>query len=746
MNWSNVALIFRREVRDQLRDRRTLFMIFVLPVLLYPFIGLSFLQLGQFVRQQATRVKIIGIDQLQGVPPLLNQESNRFDLEYFHNQEDDKDDPQDRKDAERRQELMIVEAAPSGGGDQLAHAEAALREGEYQTVVYFPPDFAERLATFRRQLKSPPADGVSLEMPKPEIYHNTAKDKSNITFNRVERVMREWQQALVEQNLSVVSAPAAAAAPLRWEEKDVAEERFQFAATWSRVFPFMMLIWALTGAFYPAIDLCAGEKERGTLETLLCSPAERAEIVWGKLLTIMLFSIATVVLNLAAIGLTGWFFISQVPQLSGFGPPPPLAFVWLFLAMLPISALFSALCLAVAAFARSNKEGQYYLMPLFLVTLPLVGLPTVMPGFELNLGNSLLPLTGVVLVLKAAIEGDYLTALRFLLPVMIVTAACCMFALRWAVDQFNKESVLFRESERFDLGAWFRHLLRDREDTPPAAAAVMCGLLILLIQFVLSSALQGRNVDLLVGAVIGQIVAILLPAVMMTIFLTRSPRKTLLLSPPIRWSALPTAILLAVVLHPAVFAFGRLVRWMYPLPDGVADHFAKLEFGGSALAVFLVIGLVGPICEEIAFRGFILSGLRHLGRKRMAILISSVFFGLAHGLLQQSVTATVFGVVIGYLAVQSGSLFVAIAYHVIHNSLTLVAGYAMESAEAESFLRGMLGTLESPGWLYAGPAVAASCLAGLAILLWFRKLPYQHTEEERIQEARDREAAQVAAM
>ena len=86
---------------------------------------------------------------------------------------------------------------------------------------------------------------------------------------------------------------------------------------WSKVLPFVLLIWALTGAFYPAIDLCAGEKERGTLETLLSSPAERSEIVMGKLFTIMTFSIATAVLNLAGMALTGKFLMSQFSGIPG---------------------------------------------------------------------------------------------------------------------------------------------------------------------------------------------------------------------------------------------------------------------------------------------------------------------------------------------------------------------------------------------------------------------------------------------
>ena len=281
-------------------------------------------------------------------------------------------------------------------------------------------------------------------------------------------------------NLAAGGVPAAAVRPFEVETADVAEQTaYRGAAVWSKILPVLLLIWAMTGAFYPAVDLCAGEKERGTLETLLSSPAERSEIVLGKLLTIMLFSIAH---RRAEPGERGR------DRLPGLRPAWPASArrrrwpsLWLALALLPVSALFSALCLALAAFARSTKEGQYYLMPLLLVTLPLAVLPMT-PGVELNLGNSLIPITGMVLLLRSLLEGIYWQALQYLPVVLAVTLAACWLAVRWAVDQFNSESVLFRESERFDVGLWLRHLLRDRQATPTVAAAVFCGVVILLVQ------------------------------------------------------------------------------------------------------------------------------------------------------------------------------------------------------------------------------------------------------------------------
>ncbi|MGH7137810.1 MAG: ABC transporter permease, partial [Pirellulales bacterium] len=491
MNWSNVKLIFHREVRDQLRDRRTLFMIAVLPLLLYPLIGMSMFQVMQFVTEHPTKVLIVGAEELPASPKLVD--GPHFDAAWFSSPD--------------RAGLLELTQLPreAAGGDAdaiFADARQAVERGEYEAVVYFPPGFGRRLEGFRRSLSQRLARGEAdgepePELPGPEVYYNTATEKSQITFARVSQVLSRWTDEIGKQNLAENHLPESTAHPFNVQERDVAEERgHRDAAVWSKVLPFLLLIWALTGAFYPAIDLCAGEKERGTLETLLSSPAERREIVWGKLLTVMLFSTVTSLLNLLSVGMTGTFVVKVLPQeLKHVGHPPGLTALWLGLALLPMSALFSALCLALASFARSSKEGQYYLMPLMLITMPLVMLPMA-PGVELNLGNSLIPVTGVVLLLRALLEGNLTQALPFVPSVVVVTLGCCLWATRWAVDQFNSESVLFRESERFDLNLWFKHLMRDRGETPSPAAALLCGLLILVIFFFMSMTLErptGQN-------------------------------------------------------------------------------------------------------------------------------------------------------------------------------------------------------------------------------------------------------------
>jgi sodium transport system permease protein len=596
--------------------------------------------------------------------------------------------------------------------------------------LYFPPDFRRRLESFCEAVHK---GNVGLEVPRPVFLYTTANERSQLAFAALLDVWQRWNNQFRRMNLAAVRLPEAIAAPIEPETIDVAEESGRGgAAVWSRVMPVLLLIWALTGAFYPAVDLCAGEKERGTLETLLCSPARRSEIVLGKLLTIMLFSSITAALNVLSMGLMGWVVLSRLP---GFGPPPLGGALWLAVALVPISALFSALCLAIAAFARSTKEGQYYLMPLLLATMPLAILP-VASGIELTLGTSLIPVTGVALLLRVAIEGNVWHALEYLVPVMTVTLAGCLMAIRWAIDQFNSESVLFRESERLEPGLWLRHLVRDRQSTPTLAIALFGGITILLIEFFLSFCvppLAGLRQVILVAAVT-QLAVIAAPSLLMTVALTRSPRQTLLLRWP-AWMTVPAAVALAVVLSPVVDAVKTGVLRLYPMTTAVKEEVERLnEAVGEATfwQVALFFALMPAVCEELAFRGFLLSGLRQRGTKWRPIIASALFFGLSHPIMQQSLVTMMVGVVLGLLAVQTRSILPGMVFHLTHNLVTI---FSPDLAQLDPQQWPMLPYLVrlggGEGPLFRWPVVLAGALVGLAILGWFHRLPLSVPVERR---------------
>jgi len=754
MRLRNVRLILAREVRDQLRDRRTLFMIAVLPLVLYPLLGLTFFQLAQLLQEQPADIWVVGGRHLAGLPALV--ENDRFARRLF-------DDPPDR----RLLRLHFAPGEPRQGGPatgwfefQQAQARRLVEEGKYDAVLVIPEDLGDRLDAFRQALRQPPAEASDpedpdgkgpdvrfspLKVPSPKIIYSKSKDRSLIAYARLSAVLLRWTEQVGAQNLVAGGLPIDAARPFAVEGENITGPAGREGlATWAKVLPMLLIIWSMTGAFYPAVDLCAGEKERGTLETLLCSPAARSEIVLGKLLAVMLFSMVTAVLNLLSMGFTGWVSLSRVP---GFGPPPLGAALWLGLALLPLSALFGALCLALAAFARSTKEGQYYLVPLMLVTMPLAILP-MSPVVELNLGTCLLPITGMALLLRSTIEGSYWQALQYVPVVGMVTLGCCLLAVRWAVEQFNSESVLFREGERLEVGLWMRHLLRDRGPTPTAATAVFCGMLILVLRFFLGLAFPEPDDFAGFGRLVvaTQLLVVLAPALVLGLVLVRSKTQTFLLHRP-RLSALVAAAVLAVALHPVMVALEVGLVRIYPPGERTLEtllFWQQMILEAPLWQRVALIALLPAVCEELAFRGFVLSGLRHLGHKWRAIIYAALFFGLTHGILQQSLTASLLGAVLGYLAVQTASIYPGMLFHAIHNALPLLAAEIPAELVRRTPLRALLVPAEAGGYAYSGSVVAAGLIVAGTLLAWLGRLPYPKSPEEQYQEALSRHSQEAA--
>lgn len=736
MNWRNIKLLFARELRDQLRDRRTIFTIAVLPILLYPLLAMSMIQVVQFTKEHPTRIWMIGAERLEAASenaatsPLI--EDNRFadpycsginsdllELELGHQPND--------VVLESIESLAYLEQQPlseEAETEARAKIQKELEKSNFDAVVFVPQGFSEQFA-----------DRETQETPPIFLLTRSASDKSNIAGQRVQEVFQEFRRSLVKQKLEEKQISERDTQPFKVVSQDVSADTSRRAAMWSKILPFVMVIWALTGAFYPAIDLCAGEKERGTLETLLSSPAARAEIVFGKLLTVMVFSISTALLNLLSMGLTGVLFIRRLSSGGGFGgelpigDPPIAAIGWLMLAIIPVAAIFSALSLAIAAFARSSKEGQYYLMPLLLITLPLM-LVTMLPNAQLEMGTALIPVTGLMLWLRALIEGQYSEALRYAAPVIGVSATCCMLSVRWAVDQFKNESVLFRESERFGVGLWFRHLLRDRGDTPSFGEALLCGLLILLARFFagMFAGIPDSWSTFTVSTVITQVAFFITPALLMALILTRKPLRSLQLTWPSAktrghrigmWLTLPGAVVLAICFDPLKHWFAAAVVELYPLSPEMTQLSAELNKivgqAPSMFAVLAVFALTPAICEEIAFRGFILRGLRSFGNKWMAVFVSAAIFGIAHGFLQQSITASVTGMILGFIAIQTRNIIPCMLFHLTHNSLSILVG----SLQAEQIAKWpVLNWLFEPAGSESGVgAFSYSLIPGVVLMI-----------------------------
>jgi sodium transport system permease protein len=461
MHWTIVRLIWHRELRDLLRDRRWLFMLLGLPVLLYPVFGLVGFVFAITMLDHEVRIGVAGLENLPrhlptgpvgpsaefawltalpscgetGVaaltgaaaqllalrpmaayPPLVVKDGDNYRFV-----ETDTDTTADGL----RPPVIVPLSSPDRGPLDAKAVDA---------LLIVPP-------TFREQLDRG-------EVATLEVLARDGDEMSKLASRRLSAILRQYRAFARQTKLSRAGLPPTFDQVLTIRDADERKPRLERTTdelrdALVRFFPFMLVMWSLAGALHPAVDLCAGEKERGTMETLLISPASRLEIVAGKFLAVWTMATATVWWNLLWMGggsLVGGYFLGiSLVRLDGV--------LWCAVLTAPLAALFSASCLAVGAYARSTKEGQYYLLPIFLGTMPLV-LFSLTPGMELTLKTSLIPVTGLCLLLQRLIfpppDGP---PWIYFAPVLLSLAVCIALALRWAVFQFQREDVLFREGD-----------------------------------------------------------------------------------------------------------------------------------------------------------------------------------------------------------------------------------------------------------------------------------------------------------
>ncbi len=395
MSWKNVKLIFSREVRDQLRDRRTLFMIAILPLLLYPSLGIGMVQMMVLFSEQPRTVVILGAKDLPKQPELLAKDGNQFVGNYFKIPADaeklhvytDTDVRQGKitnpdverlvGEGEKIRELVArqreltkaknqwKESQPFPQLAELAQVKkelGSLVEG-VQIVLMIPQGFGEHLKKMNRQLASRDYENVEqlAKKTRPIILQNSADEKSQVAYNRVSEAIRAWEDVILKNRLSEAKLPKLLAEPVQAEKIDLAEDKQLSAFIWSKLFPALLVIMAVTGAFYPAVDLAAGEKERGTMETLLICPASRTEIVLGKFFTVMLFSISTAILNLISMGLTSKYMASiasagPLAKIGSLQPPPMASLLWIAAILVPLAALFQRDVPGLGDFCPQHKR------------------------------------------------------------------------------------------------------------------------------------------------------------------------------------------------------------------------------------------------------------------------------------------------------------------------------------------------------------------------------------------------------
>jgi sodium transport system permease protein len=420
-----VRLIAARETRDLLRDRRTVVLILVLPLVLYPFFGLAGWLFALSVAEQKSVIGLVGGENLPTGTPAAGDKGPPFPRLVAGDRLAEEVLPDTGEAA--------VEAGPVVVRPVDGDPAEALRTKKVDALLVVPPGFAADLIAERR--------------PTLTVDARDGDEKSKLAARRLVAAVRKWEGKVREVRLARRGLPTDFAEPIELVDPQSKKPKQKKAADELRdglvkAFPFILMMWLAAGAIQPAVDLTAGEKERGTMETLLISPAERTEIVAGKFLAVTLFSFGSVLWNVLFLIAGAVAFQAVV----GFQVLYLPGLVGCVLLAVPQAMVFSAASLALGVFARSSKEGQYYLMPMLLATMPLAFWAS-MPGAELTPGMALVPVTGTMLLQQKllAVTADPVPWEMFV-PVLGGLAASVAVALALAVRQFNREAVLFRET------------------------------------------------------------------------------------------------------------------------------------------------------------------------------------------------------------------------------------------------------------------------------------------------------------
>lgn len=448
MRWSVVRLIAAREVRDQLRDRRTLFLILGLPVLMYPlFVGVGILFVTALKEKRLT-IGVVGAEhqpkaptditplaggaagtaeQMRAYPPLVTPDGQFL--------------PQYALDAPDAVPLTAksLEAQSDEG------LQALLASRQVDAIIVIEPGTAEKLEKGER--------------PTVRVLGSDGVEDSKLAVQRAAGVLGRWAGDVKAVRFYRAGKPSDFDRPIeirdpqseKTVEKKVADELRDMLV---KVIPFLLVMWMLTGAIYPAIDMTAGEKERGTMETLLISPAERTEIVAGKFFATTCFAFGTAMWNVLLMVVAVAVAPLLAPNLFGSGLVSLPGLAACVVAAIPLAMLFAALALSLGIFARSTKEGNYYMVPLFFVVLPLAYW-SMTPGIELNGFTRWVPMANALLFQQRlmSVRPDPFPWQHA--PAVFGTLALCVaLALFAAVTQFHREGVLFRESQGGGKKRW----------------------------------------------------------------------------------------------------------------------------------------------------------------------------------------------------------------------------------------------------------------------------------------------------
>jgi sodium transport system permease protein len=664
MNWSVIRLLYVHELTMLLRARRTVIMAVILPAVMMPL--MLYAQKYSNDRRERTLQATTYPYTITG--PLAAQIRKAIaDARVSLAAEQD-------DDLRQLRQFNFVEL------QSVANPRQSLDDNQIQFYIEtFSGEEADKLASGPQAPPpngpAPPAERRLKGVPLVNVVYREDRDSSDNAHDRIMSLLRIARRQESQLLLTGHGFPASTKEVFAVEGSSVATSSQVTGSIVGRFITLFLVMMMFTGGAVAAMDIIAGEKERGTLETLLTTAAGRADIAAAKQLAIT--SVALVITLIQGLNFVLYIKLKLIPLPKDFDLQLPTGMALTLLVLfIPLAATIASVLLMISAYAKSYKESQMYFFPIYLIGM-IPALASVMPGISLRSAIAFVPVANVSVAAREILMGrpdPLMIAVTF--GVMVFAAG---YLVRSAARLLAREDIVIpahTEPAEFLGGpALFqRRVLR-------------WFALMWVVTFAVATnvpALQSFRRQLLFNELVVMIGACLLMMLMYRL----DPREVLSLKPvkPAVWVAVFFAIPAGYITALGVF---KVVNVFIPAPQQLLERFSEdlIPKGMPSWELVLYTAVLPAVCEELAFRGILLSGLRRKLRPASLIAGIGLIFGIFHVTLYRIAPTAVLGMVLTAIALMTGSVFPGMLLHAGNNAIGVLGGswFAIEALRWPQF-------------------------------------------------------------
>ncbi|MDE7016766.1 MAG: ABC transporter permease, partial [Lachnospiraceae bacterium] len=635
MNTKIIRTLIKKELLDVFRDKKTVIMMLVVPVILYPLIFIGAMQ----------------------VFAAISSSMEKQDYRIAVDAEDD---------GAFLQALLEISSEKENSGKDEA-------DGESYTLIAYDVRSLDSNHDYMNKLREEEIDAYVVgRMHKDkmlyDVYYMSSVTNSAYAGNIVMDVFEKFREEMTKEKIWQAGLHASEILePILFEKQDISTNEQSLGSIMGSVLPFMLIISLLMGTMYPAIDTTAGERERGTLETILTLPVASRQLIVSKFITVATIGIISALLNILSMGGIA-LYMQQIMELgenvqsfdmSRFIP----AILIGILAVFAFSLFISAITMCVTSFAKSYKEANNYITPLMLVVM-IVGYIGFIPNLELNRTLAMIPVANICLLIKNILvfKIDYM----IIAIVLFSNIAYAMLAILFLSKIYDSEAILFGDAKSsFQLFEKRSNIQKGGVPSMSDAWFVMA-LTIVLILYVGSM----MQIKYGIAGLFGTQMIILLVALSVVWYTKKDIRLTYGFHKTGARSYLGGVfMIIGFYLINMVMVTG--LAYLFPeSTENVSITFSEI-MDGNIVGVFFVIAVTPAICEEMLFRGMLFHSMKARYRMPVAIGAVATLFGLYHMSLVKFIPTGLLGLLLCYMVYATGSIYPAMMMHCINNALSV---------------------------------------------------------------------------